>query len=105
MRAVTLFAVIFANAIGATALEGLSGYVGDIPSCAYSALAKAMLEAGCKTTSVNAADFDCICKHLGSIAITVSREVEIHCSAGMFAAVLSNPGICSALVSVFPMRL
>ncbi|KND87025.1 hypothetical protein TOPH_08323 [Tolypocladium ophioglossoides CBS 100239] len=93
MRTSTLFTAVLANALGATALEGLSGYVGDVPSCAYSTFAKAMSEAGCATTSVNAADFDCICKHMGSIAITVARGVDVKCSADFTTALGSFCGV------------
>jgi hypothetical protein len=54
----------------------------QVPECAFSAFTQAMKDAKCDVENVGAATLDCMCSHLGSIPIAVSKNVPVECSAG-----------------------
>ena len=54
----------------------------QVPECAFSAFTQAMKDAKCDVDNVGASTFDCMCSHLGSIPITVSKNVPVECSSG-----------------------
>ncbi|KAJ3482790.1 hypothetical protein NLG97_g7475 [Lecanicillium saksenae] len=84
MRFATLSTVILANAIGALALEGLAESVKDFPKCSYSAFKKALDKEGCDVKNVGSGTFDCLCKHLESIVVSVSMSrLDANCQASM----------------------
>ncbi|KAI0133891.1 hypothetical protein BJ170DRAFT_716085 [Xylariales sp. AK1849] len=68
-------------ALSVTALQSLSDYASNIPSCAYSAFSSAAAQEGCSTTDINVSEIDCLCKHLGSIPIDVAKAVDSSCGA------------------------
>lgn len=81
MKAASFYALTLTSILGVAAIESLSEYVGDVPKCAYSAFTESVEKEGCNTKDVNASTFDCICKHMASIVITVVREVDSNCNA------------------------
>lgn len=82
MRFHTLSAVIVANAIGALALETLSESVKDFPQCSLSAFKKALDKEGCDVKNVGTGTFDCLCKHLESIVVSMSMsKLDANCQA------------------------
>lgn len=82
MRVSVLSTVVVANVFGAVALESLSDFVKDFPQCSLSAFKKALEKEGCDTTSVGTPTFDCLCKHLTSIVVTMSTSgIDANCNA------------------------
>ncbi|KAK8009635.1 hypothetical protein PG989_000568 [Apiospora arundinis] len=84
MRISTVFLALVAQSC---ALESLSQYVEDIPSCAHAALASAMRGEGCKTSDVNAETFDCMCRHMTPIVVSVSHAVSVDCTTEFASAI------------------
>ena len=75
-------AVVVANAIAAAAIESLSDAVKDFPQCSLSAFKKALDKEGCDVKSVGGGTFDCMCKHLESIVVTMSTSgIDANCEA------------------------
>lgn len=66
----------------ASALESLTEYTNDIPSCAVSALRDAMKTEGCDLSSIDGKDFDCLCKHSAAIITIVVPKISTVCTAG-----------------------
>ncbi|OAA75326.1 hypothetical protein LEL_07314 [Akanthomyces lecanii RCEF 1005] len=92
MRLSTLSAVIVANAVGALAVESLSESVKDLPQCSYSAFKNALEKEGCDVKDVGAGTFDCMCKHVASIAVTMAMDkVDANCQANWSTALA---GVC-----------
>ncbi len=82
MRFPTLSAVIVANAIGALAIESLSESVKDFPQCSLSAFKNALQKEGCDIKSIGAGTFDCLCKHVASVVVTMSSsKLDANCQA------------------------
>ncbi|PHH89042.1 hypothetical protein CDD83_6724 [Cordyceps sp. RAO-2017] len=96
MRSSAFLGLLATYVLGAGAAQSLSGYVKDVPECAYAAFAKAMSEEGCKIKGVDADDLECLCKHMSSISIGVSREVETRCAANFGQAIGSACGMWRA---------
>jgi hypothetical protein len=84
MKILTVFAALSAYLIsGSTAaIETLPEYVKKLPDCSVGAFQGAAKEAGCKVEGVDSSTFECICDHIGSIPISVTRNVEVGCSSG-----------------------
>ncbi|OAA72104.1 hypothetical protein ISF_01177 [Cordyceps fumosorosea ARSEF 2679] len=93
MRFSTLSAVIMANAMGALAIESLSESVKDFPQCSYSAFKNALSKEGCDVKNIGAGTFDCLCKHLQSIVVTmVTSKLDANCQANWSQALT---GVCA----------
>lgn len=82
MRFSAISAAIVANAVGALAAESLSESVKDFPQCSYSAFKNALEKEGCDVKDIGAGTFDCMCKHVASIVVTmVTGKVDANCQA------------------------
>ncbi|KAK8048089.1 hypothetical protein PG996_016153 [Apiospora saccharicola] len=64
------------------ALESLSEDVEDIPSCSHAALASAMTKEQCAIADIDSATFDCLCRHMTPILISVQHAVSVDCATG-----------------------
>ncbi|TQV93344.1 hypothetical protein V2A60_010231 [Cordyceps javanica] len=106
MRFPALSAVVAANAIGALALESLSESVKDFPQCSYSAFKKALDKEGCDVKNIGSGTFDCLCKHLASIVVTMSSsKLDANCQANWSTAltnVCAQWGLASTTATDFP---
>ncbi|OAA40226.1 hypothetical protein BBO_06284 [Beauveria brongniartii RCEF 3172] len=106
MRFFTFAALGVANAIGALALESLSESVKDFPQCSYSAFKNALEKEGCDVKSIGAGTFDCLCKHVASIIVTMtSSKIDANCQANWGTAltgVCIQWGLASSTASDFP---
>lgn len=82
---VAAVSVIFASSVigvNAVNLESLAGYVNDIPQCALPGLRKGFADYQCSTDG-GPDSFDCLCKHVGSLAITISQSgANANCLSG-----------------------
>lgn len=82
MRVSVLSAALVANALGALAIDSLSEGVKDFPQCSLSAFKKALDKEGCDVKNVGAGTFDCLCKHLASIVVTMTTsKIDANCEA------------------------
>jgi len=76
-------------AVGVSALaRSLDEAAKQVPECAFSAFTQAMKDAKCDVDNVGPATLDCMCSHMGSIPIAVSKNVPIECSSGSLPLVL-----------------
>lgn len=82
MKTTMVGAVLLVNALGAMALDNLSGYTNDIPKCASAEFKKGLESKECKTDGVDASTIDCLCRHAGAIAAGLSLKVDTQCSIG-----------------------
>lgn len=79
---VSTIAFLGMTAAGVSALQSLTEYTNDLPTCAMSALRDAMKAEGCDLSSIDGKDFDCLCKHTGAIITIVVPKISTVCSAG-----------------------
>lgn len=106
MRVLVLSIAVLANVFGAVALESLSDFVKDFPQCSLSAFKKALEKEGCDTTSVGTPTFDCLCKHLTSIVVTMSTSgIDANCNASKKPTCLSYVINCFNMLTYLLFRL
>ncbi|KAJ9133795.1 hypothetical protein NKR19_g8910 [Coniochaeta hoffmannii] len=80
-------------AVGVSALaRSLDEAAKQVPECAFSAFTQAMKDAKCDVDNVGPATLDCMCSHMGSIPIAVSKNVPIECSSDFAIALGSMCG-------------
>lgn len=92
MRFSVVSTAILANAIGALAIETLSESVKDFPECSLSAFKKALDKEGCDVKTVGSGTFDCLCKHLASIVVTMTQsKIDANCQASMYTDQVNSP--------------
>ncbi|OAQ96133.1 hypothetical protein LLEC1_01041 [Akanthomyces lecanii] len=92
MRFSTLSALIVTNAVGALAAESLSESVKDFPQCSYSTFKNALEKEGCDVKDIKTGTFDCMCKHVASIVVTMATsKVDPNCQANWSTALT---GVC-----------
>ncbi|KAK7910564.1 hypothetical protein PG985_013045 [Apiospora marii] len=80
-------AFFLALATRSYALQSLSEYVEDFPSCSHAALASAMPKEGCAISEINSATFDCLCRHMTPILLDVQHAVSVDCATEFASAI------------------
>ncbi|KAK8137415.1 hypothetical protein PG984_002908 [Apiospora sp. TS-2023a] len=67
--------------------KSLSEDVEDIPSCSHAALASAMTKEQCTITDINSTTFDCLCRHMTPILISVQHAMSVDCATEFASAI------------------
>lgn len=83
MKFAAFTSIALSGSMAAAALQSLTEYTNDIPSCVVPYLPDALKSEGCDLTTIDASDFDCFCKHISAIAVILVGKVPATCSAGM----------------------
>ncbi len=86
MRTAVSTIFVLGSALGVAAIESLSEYIVDVPSCSFSSFSKAVAKEGCDIKNVNADTLQCLCKHLTSIVVTMATDqIDANCQASKLA--------------------
>jgi hypothetical protein len=96
MRLSAIYLVVSTLSLGVTAFDSLSDYLGKIPDCSIKAFRGALENNECGADKINATTFDCICDHVGSIPITVGRDVSVECAVDFSYALAGSCGMWMA---------